>query len=55
MTDTCPALPTILAWLENDLADEEAERLHAHVPNCEECQQRLALMDAVDLAVKAET
>ncbi len=26
-TDTCPTWPTLLAWLENDLPDEEAEPL----------------------------
>ncbi len=25
MTDTCPTWPTLLAWLENDLPDEESQ------------------------------
>ena len=27
MTDTCPTWPTLLAWLENDLLDEESQLL----------------------------
>ena len=26
MTDTCPSYETLLAWLENDLPDEESQR-----------------------------
>jgi len=25
MTDACPTWPTLLAWLENDLPDEESQ------------------------------
>ena len=42
-----PAWPTILAWLENDLPDEESELLTTHVADCDECRERLALMNAV--------
>ena len=42
MTDTCPNL---LAWLENDLPD--AQLLNTHVADCDECREKLALMNAV--------
>ena len=47
MTDTCPTWPTLLAWLENDLPDEEAQGLNTHVADCDDCRERLALMHAV--------
>ena len=47
MTDTCPTWPTLLAWLENDLPDEEAQLLNTHVADCDECREKLALMNAV--------
>ncbi len=47
MTDTCPTWPTLLAWLENDLPDEESQLLNSYVTDCEECRERLALMNAV--------
>ncbi len=53
MTDTCPAWPTLLAWLENDLPDEEAQVLNTHVADCDECREELALMDEVAEAVRA--
>ncbi len=28
MTDPCPTLPTLLAWLENDLPDDESQFLN---------------------------
>jgi len=41
--------PTLLAWLENDLSDEEAELLHTHVADCPACRgrERIALMNVV--------
>ncbi len=53
MTDTCPSWPTLLAWLENDLPDEEARLLHTHVADCPECREKLALMNVVAEAVRA--
>ncbi len=47
MTDACPAWPTLLAWLENDLREEESQLLNAHVADSEECPEKLALMNAV--------
>ncbi len=43
----CPTWLTLLAWLENDLPDEESPLLGTHVAGCEECWERLALMNAV--------
>ncbi len=40
MTDTCPSWPTLLAWLENDLPDEESQLLNAHVADCDECREK---------------
>ena len=39
--------PTFLAWLENDLPDEESQLLNTHVADCDECREKLALMNAV--------
>ncbi len=50
MTDTCPTWPTLLAWLENDLPDEESQLLNTHVADCDECREKLALMKAVGAA-----
>ncbi len=47
MTDACPTWPTLLAWLENDLPDEEAQLLNTHVADCDECREKLALMNAM--------
>ena len=47
MTDSCRSWPTILAWLENDLLDEESQLLNVHVTGCDECSAKLALMNAV--------
>ena len=47
MTDPRPTWPTILAWIENDLPDEESQRLNTHVPACDECREKIALMTAV--------
>ncbi len=35
MTDACPTWPTLLAWLENDLPEEESRLLNTHVADCE--------------------
>ena len=47
MTDTCPAWSTLLAWIENDLPEEESQLLSTHVANCDECQEKLGLMNVV--------
>ena len=44
---TCPTWPTILAWLENDVPDEEAQLINTHVADCDECREKLELMNAV--------
>jgi len=44
---TCPSWPTLLAWLENDLPDEESQLLNTHVADCPVCGEKLALMNAV--------
>ncbi len=58
MTDTCPSWPTLLAWLENDTADEESQLLNTHVADSDECREKLALMNAVqdvgDVELEAE-
>ncbi len=55
MTDACPTWPTLLAWLENDLPDEEAQLLNTHVPGCDECRDKLALMNAVNPAIQRDS
>ena len=47
MTDTCSARPTLLAWIENDIPEEETQLLNTHVADCDECREKLALMNAV--------
>ncbi len=47
MTDTCSTWPTLLAWLENELPGEEFQLLNTHVVECDECREKLALMNAV--------
>ena len=47
LTETCPTYPTLLAWLENDLPDEVSRHLNTHVADCDECREKLALMNAV--------
>ncbi len=47
LTDTCPTWPTLLAWLENDLPEEESQLLNTHVADCDERREKLALMNAV--------
>ncbi len=46
VTATCPTWPTLLAWIENDLPEEEAQLLNTHVADCDECREKLALMNA---------
>ena len=43
----CSAWPALLAWIENDLPDEESLLLNTHVADCDECREKLALMNAV--------
>ena len=38
---------------ELGLPDEESKLLNTHVADCEECREKLALMDAVGDALKA--
>jgi len=40
VTDSCPTWSTRLAWLENDLPDEEAQLLNTHVGDCDECREK---------------
>ena len=47
VTDTCPTWPTLLAWLENDLSDEESQLLNTHVADCPVCREKLAVMNVV--------
>ena len=47
MIDTCSSWPTLLAWLENDLPEEESQLLNTHVADRDECREKLALMNAV--------
>jgi len=47
MTDTCPTWPTLLAWIEHDLPEQESQLLNTHVADCDECRAKLALMNAV--------
>ena len=55
VTDTCPTWPTLLAWIENDLPDEESLLINTHVADCDECRERLALMKAVGKVVKGSS
>ena len=41
------SLPTLLTWLENDLPEKESQLLNTHVANCDECREKVALMNAV--------
>jgi len=53
VSDAGPSWPTLLAWLENDLADEESKLISTHVAACDKCREKLALMDDVAEAVRA--
>ena len=44
-------MPALLAWLENDLPDEQSQLLNTHVASCDEYREKLALMNAVQDAV----
>jgi len=35
VTDACPTWPILLAWIENDLPDEESQLLNTHVADCD--------------------
>ena len=50
MTDSCATWPTLLAWLENTLSDEQAQLLNTQVADCDECREKLTLMNAVQEA-----
>ena len=46
-TNNCPKDGVhlyLLAWLENDLPEEESELINTHVADCDECRETLALM-----------
>jgi len=45
--DAPPLLAHPPCLLENDLPDEEAQVLNTHVADCDECREKLALMNAV--------
>ncbi len=47
MTDDQRLGPRFFAWLENDLSDEEARLLNTHAADCQECREKLALMNTV--------
>jgi len=47
LTDTSPTYPALLAWLENDLPDDESQLLNTHVADCDQCREKLAVMNAV--------
>ncbi len=47
VASACPTWPTPLAWRENDLREEESQRLNTHVADCDECREKLAVMNAV--------
>ena len=55
MIDSCPTLPTLLAWIENDLPDDKAQLINTHVADRDECREKMALMNAVQEAVSAPT
>ncbi len=38
---------TVLAWLANDLPKEQSPLLNTHVADCDECREKLVLMNAV--------
>jgi len=51
-----PTYPTLLAWIENYLPDEKSQLINTHVADCDECREKLALMDAVqEVAGQLET
>ena len=39
MSGSCPTWPTPLAWLENELSDEEAQLLNVHDADCDACRE----------------
>lgn len=53
MTDTCPTWPTLLAWLENDLPDEEGERIFSRPSNTRNPPLREATVVVLRLALSA--
>ena len=40
-------MATLLAWIENDLPDEESQLLNTYVADCDECREKLALMNKI--------
>ena len=41
MISICPTWPTLLAWIEDDLPDEESKVLNTHAADCDECRENL--------------
>lgn len=35
VASACATWPTLLAWIENDLPNEESQLLNTHVANCD--------------------
>ncbi len=50
----CPDWPTLLAWLEGELADQQMRRVGTHVPDCSVCRARLSLLDVVQRVVERQ-
>ena len=51
--DPCTtSYPTLIAWLEHDLSDEETRSIATHVEKCKACREKLELMDAVQEAMR---
>ncbi len=50
---TCPSRLTPLAWIENDLPYEESRLITTHVADCDECREKLALMNVVQVALQS--
>jgi len=43
VTDTCATWPTLRAWLENDLPDEESQLLKTHGASCDKCREKFGI------------
>ena len=46
-SDACPTFPTHLAWLENDLPDEESQLLNTHVADWDACREEFGFENVV--------
>lgn len=57
MTDACPqavATETLSAWRDATLAAPDAAFLARHAPTCRACAERLALFDAIEVALRQQ-